>query len=137
MGADLPKKLEELPRTAGVYLFKGQGGEILYVGKARSLRSRVRSYFQEARIDSPRLDRLVDRIDDVQFASTNTEREGLVLENSSIKTHKPRFNVPLGDDKNHPSRRLTLEEGYPRLYVGRHPAPMGTSIPVRMSPRAS
>ncbi|HJS73292.1 MAG TPA: excinuclease ABC subunit UvrC, partial [Vicinamibacteria bacterium] len=125
MGADLRKKLEELPRTAGVYLFKGQGGEILYVGKARALRSRVRSYFQEARVDSPRLDRLVDRIEDVQVVITDTEREALVLENSFIKTHKPRFNVLLRDDKNHPYLKLTLDEGYPRIYVVRHPGSDG------------
>jgi excinuclease ABC subunit C len=121
MGADLERKLEELPRFAGVYLFKGHGGEILYVGKARSLRSRVRSYFQEARVDSPRLDRLVDRIEDVEIVVTDTEREALVLENSLIKTHKPRFNVLLRDDKNHPYLKLTLEEEYPRLYVVRQP----------------
>ena len=121
MGVDLPKKLEDLPRSAGVYLFKGHGSEILYVGKARSLRSRVRSYFQEARVDSPRLDRLVDRVEDVEIVVTDTEREALVLENNLIKTHKPRFNVLLRDDKNHPYLKLTLEEGYPRLYIVRQP----------------
>jgi len=121
MDADLRKKLEDLPRSAGVYLFKGHGGEFLYVGKARSLRSRVRSYFQEARVDSPRLDRLVDRVEDVEIVVTDTEREALVLENSLIKTHKPRFNVLLRDDKNHPYLKLTLEEGYPRLYIVRQP----------------
>jgi excinuclease ABC subunit C len=125
MGAVLRKKLEELPRSAGVYLFKGHGGEILYVGKARSLRSRVRSYFQEARIDSPRLDRLVDRVEDLDIVVTDTEREALVLENSLIKTHKPRFNVLLRDDKNHPYLKLTLEESYPRLYVVRQPGSDG------------
>jgi excinuclease ABC subunit C len=125
MGVDLRKKLEDLPRSAGVYLFKGQGGEILYVGKARSLRSRVRSYFQEARVDSPRLDRLVDRVEDVEIVVTDTEREALVLENSLIKTHKPRFNVLLRDDKNHPYLKLTLEEGYPRLYIVRQPGSDG------------
>ncbi len=125
MALDLRKKLEDLPRSAGVYLFKGHGGEILYVGKARSLRSRVRSYFQEARIDSPRLDRLVDRVEDVEIVVTDTEREALVLENSLIKTHKPRFNVLLRDDKNHPYLKLTLEESYPRLYIVRQPGTDG------------
>ncbi|HEY7817518.1 MAG TPA: excinuclease ABC subunit UvrC, partial [Vicinamibacteria bacterium] len=125
MVAELRQKLEDLPRSAGVYLFKGHGGEILYVGKARAIRSRVRSYFQEARVDSPRLDRLVDRIEDVEIVVTDTEREALVLENSLIKTHKPRFNVLLRDDKNHPYLKLTLEEEYPRLYVVRHPGSDG------------
>jgi excinuclease ABC subunit C len=125
MAGDLRKKLEDLPRSAGVYLFKGHGAEILYVGKARSLRSRVRSYFQEARVDSPRLDRLVDRVEDVEIVITDTEREALVLENSLIKTHKPRFNVLLRDDKNHPFLKLTLEESYPRLYIVRQPGSDG------------
>jgi excinuclease ABC subunit C len=125
MAAELQKKLDELPRSSGVYMFRGHGGEILYVGKARSLRSRVRSYFQEARIDSPRLDRLVDRIEDVEVVVTDTEREALVLENSLIKTHKPRFNVLLRDDKNHPYLKLTLGETYPRLYVVRQPGSDG------------
>jgi excinuclease ABC subunit C len=131
MGGDLQKKLDELPRSSGVYMFRGKGGEILYVGKARSLRSRVRSYFQEARVDSPRLDRLVDRIEDVEIVVTDTEREALVLENSLIKTHKPRFNVLLRDDKNHPYLKLTLGESYPRLYVVRQP---GTDANVYSGP---
>ena len=102
-------------------MFRGRGGEILYVGKARSLRSRVRSYFQDARVDSPRLDRLVTRIEDVDLVVTDTEREALVLENSLIKTHKPRYNVLLRDDKNHPYLKLTLDEDYPRIYVVRQP----------------
>jgi excinuclease ABC subunit C len=121
MAVDLAKKLDELPHSSGVYLFRGHGSEILYVGKARSLKSRVRSYFQEARVDSPRLDRLVERIEDVEIVLTDTEREALVLENSLIKTHKPRFNVLLRDDKNHPYLKLTLGETYPRLYVVRQP----------------
>jgi excinuclease ABC subunit C len=125
MTVDLRQKLVELPTSSGVYLFRGKGGEILYVGKARSLRSRVRSYFQEARVDSPKLDRLVERIRDLEVVVTDTEREALVLENSLIKTHKPRFNVLLRDDKNHPYLKLTLDEAYPRLYVVRQPGSDG------------
>ena len=125
MAMDLQQKLDELPQSSGVYMFRGQGGEILYVGKALSLKSRVRSYFQEARVDSPRLDRLVERLLDVEVVVTDTEREALVLENSLIKTHKPRFNVLLRDDKNHPYLKLTLNEGYPRLYVVRQPGSDG------------
>ncbi len=122
---DLQRKLDQLPQSSGVYMFRGQGGEILYVGKALSLKSRVRSYFQQARVDSPRLDRLVERIVDVEVVVTDTEREALVLENNLIKTHKPRFNVLLRDDKNHPYLKLTLNEGYPRLYVVRQPGSDG------------
>ena len=122
---DLQKKVAELPKSSGVYLFRGEGKEILYVGKARSLRSRVRSYFLDARVESPRLDRLVERVVDVDVVVTDTEREALVLENSLIKTHKPRYNVLLRDDKNHPYLKLTLNEGYPRLYIVRHPGSDG------------
>ncbi len=106
-------------------MFRGRGGEILYVGKALSLRSRVRSYFQSGRIDSPKLDRLVECIEDLDIVLTDTEREALVLENSLIKTHKPRFNILLRDDKNHPYLKLTLNETYPRIYVVRQPGKDG------------
>jgi excinuclease ABC subunit C len=125
MPVDLKQKILDLPKSSGVYLFRGKGGEILYVGKARSLHSRVRSYFQEARVDSPRLERLVERIRDLDVVVTDTEREALVLENSLIKTHKPRFNVLLRDDKNHPYLKLTLDESYPLLYVVRQPGSDG------------
>ena len=68
MPVDLKQKLLDLPQSSGVYLFRDKGGEILYVGKARSLHSRVRSYFQKARVNSPRLDRLVERIRDLEIA---------------------------------------------------------------------
>ena len=125
MPVDLKQKILDLPQSSGVYLFRDKGGEILYVGKARSLHSRVRSYFQEARVDSPRLDRLVERIRDLEIVVTDTEREALVLENSLIKTHKPRFNVLLRDDKNHPYLKFTLDETYPLLYVVRQPGSDG------------
>ncbi|MGH9463583.1 MAG: excinuclease ABC subunit UvrC [Vicinamibacteria bacterium] len=125
MNDALQQKLAELPPSPGVYLFRGRGGEILYVGKARSLKDRVRSYFHGSRIDSPRLDRLVDSILDLDVVATDTEREALVLENSLIKTHKPRYNVLLRDDKNHPYLKLTVGEEYPRIYVVRRPGTDG------------
>ncbi len=121
----LAQKLAELPSTPGVYLFRGRGGQILYVGKARSLKDRVRSYFQGSRIDSPRLDRLIESIRDLEVVATDTEREALVLENSLIKSHKPRYNVLLRDDKNHPYLKLTVGEDYPRVYVVRRPGTDG------------
>ena len=122
---NLKRKLAQLPTNSGVYLFKGAGQEILYVGKARSLRNRVRSYFQNVRETNPRFDRLVECIQDVVVIVTDTEREAFVLENSLIKTHKPRFNVLLRDDKNHPYLKLTIDEGYPRLYIVRQPGSDG------------
>jgi len=121
----LTQKLAELPALSGVYLFRGRGGEILYVGKARSLRDRVRSYFHGSRIDSPRLDRLVASVEDFEIVATDSEREALVLENNLIKTHKPRYNVLLRDDKNHPYLKLSVRETYPRLYVVRRPGSDG------------
>ena len=121
----LAQKLAELPSTPGVYLFRGRGGQILYVGKARSLKDRVRSYFQGSRIDSSRLYRLIESIRDLEVVATDTEREALVLENSLIKTHKPRYNVLLRDDKNHPYLKLTVGEKYPRTYIVRRPGSDG------------
>jgi excinuclease ABC subunit C len=89
------------------------------------LRDRVRSYFHESRIDSPKLDRLIASIQDLEIVATDTEREALVLENNLIKTHKPRYNVLLRDDKNHPYLKLTIQEGYPRIYVVRRPGSDG------------
>ncbi len=125
MNEVVSQKLDELPSTPGVYLFRGRGGQILYVGKARSLRGRVRSYFQRSRIESPRLDRLVEAIRDLEVIATDTEREALVLENNLVKTHKPRYNVLLRDDKNHPYLKLTVNETYPRIYVVRKPGDDG------------
>ena len=125
MNQGLAQKLAELPSTPGVYLFRGRGGQILYVGKARSLKDRVRSYFQGSRIDNPRLDRLIESIRDLEVVATDTEQEALILENSLIKTHKPRYNVLLRDDKNHPYLKLTVGEDYPRIYVVRRPGTDG------------
>ncbi|HLE21933.1 MAG TPA: excinuclease ABC subunit UvrC [Vicinamibacteria bacterium] len=125
MNEVLEQKLAELPSSPGVYLFRGRAGQILYVGKARSLKDRVRSYFHGSRIDSPRLDRLVESIRDLEIVATDTEREALVLENNLIKTHKPRYNVLLRDDKNHPYLKLTVGEDYPRIYIVRRPGTDG------------
>ncbi|HEX6737470.1 MAG TPA: excinuclease ABC subunit UvrC [Vicinamibacteria bacterium] len=118
----LAEKLETLPTRPGVYVFRNSGGEVLYVGKARVLRDRVRSYFQAARPLDPRLDALRGEISDLELVVTDSEMEALALENNFIKRHQPRYNVLLRDDKNHPYLKLTLGEEYPRLYVVRRPA---------------
>lgn len=125
MNEVVSQKLAELPSSPGVYLFRGRGRQILYVGKARCLRDRVRSYFQESRVESPKLDRLVEAVEDLEIIATDTEREALVLENNLVKTHKPRYNVMLRDDKNHPYLKLTANEEYPRIYVVRSPGTDG------------
>jgi len=115
----LQEKLETLPLKPGVYLFKDRAGAVVYVGKARVLRDRVRSYFQAGRVSDPLRDALAADIADLDLVVTDTEMEALALENNFIKRHQPRYNVLLRDDKNHPWLKLTLEEEYPRLYVVR------------------
>ncbi|MFO0762197.1 MAG: excinuclease ABC subunit UvrC [Byssovorax sp.] len=122
----LDAKLELLPKTPGVYLFKDKQGEVLYVGKAKSLRSRVRSYFQEGGSDTryfiPILQRIVA---DLETMVTATEKEAAVLENELIKQHKPRFNVKLRDDKDFLCLRLDTKAEWPRLETVRRPSPDG------------
>jgi excinuclease ABC subunit C len=124
---DLQAKLESLPLRPGVYLFKDAEGAIVYVGKARVLRDRVRSYFQASRPIDPRKGTMVADIADLDLVVTDSEMEALALENNLIKRHKPRYNVLLRDDKNHPYLKLTLAEDYPRLHVVRRPAEDGNA----------
>jgi excinuclease ABC subunit C len=123
----LAEKLEQLPTRPGVYLFKGADGAILYVGKARVLRDRVRSYFQAARPAELHKSRMVEEIADLDLVVTDSETEALALENNLIKRHKPPYNLRLRDDKNHPYLKLTLAEEYPRLYVVRRPSEDGNA----------
>ncbi len=123
----LGEKLEQLPNRPGVYLFKGADGAILYVGKARVLRDRVRSYFQASRPTELHKTRLVEEIADLDLVVTDSEMEALALENNLIKRHKPPYNLRLRDDKNHPYLKLTLAEEYPRLYVVRRPSEDGNA----------
>jgi excinuclease ABC subunit C len=123
----LAEKLEQLPTRPGVYLFKDAGGRILYVGKARVLRDRVRSYFQASRPAELHKSRMVEEIEDLELVVTDSEMEALALENNLIKRHKPPYNVRLRDDKNHPYLKLTLAETYPRLHVVRRPGEDGNA----------
>lgn len=111
--------LDNLPKLPGIYIMKDNRGEILYIGKAKSLHSRVRSYFQNARTLPPRTRIFLDKVDDIKFLTTKTETEALILESNFIKKHKPRYNVLLKDDKHYPYLRLTTNEAYPRLEVVR------------------
>jgi excinuclease ABC subunit C len=116
---DLQQKAAGLPESPGVYLFKDAGGTILYVGKAQSLRTRVRSYFLESRWVDAKTGSLVREIADLETIVVDNEREALALENQLIKRHKPKFNVLLRDDKTYPYIRFTAFEKYPRVYVTR------------------
>jgi excinuclease ABC subunit C len=116
---ELREKVASLPLQPGVYLFQDAGGAILYVGKARSLRSRVRSYFLEASWQDAKTGSLVREIADLQYIVVDNEKEALALENNLIKQHKPKFNVLLRDDKTYPYIRYTAFEKFPRVYVTR------------------
>jgi excinuclease ABC subunit C len=116
---ELRDKVDQLPQQPGVYLFKDAGGVILYVGKAQSLRSRVRSYFLESSWQDAKTGSLVREIADLEFIVVDNEKEALALENILIKKHKPKFNILLRDDKTYPYIRYTAYEKFPRVYVTR------------------
>lgn len=118
---DLEAKLAQMPSQPGVYLMKNDEGTILYVGKAKNLRSRVRSYFRKSGDGRFRMQFLIPNVDDIEFLVTDTEKEALILENTLIKEHKPRFNVNLRDDKTYVNLRLDPRDKYPRLTVVRRP----------------
>jgi excinuclease ABC subunit C len=115
----LRAKLDALPERPGVYLYRGVSGELLYVGKAKSLRSRVRSYFQPSAQHPPRTSRLVEEIADLEFIVVDTELEAVILEANLIKRERPPFNIVLRDDKSFPYLKLTLEDVYPRVSLVR------------------
>ncbi|OGQ36954.1 MAG: excinuclease ABC subunit C [Deltaproteobacteria bacterium RIFCSPHIGHO2_12_FULL_43_9] len=114
-------KVDNLPKSPGVYLFKDSKGDVIYVGKAKSLRNRVGSYFQISRDKGVKLARLVERIRDLDTIVTDNELEALILESTLIKDHKPKFNVTLKDDKSYPYLRITIQEKFPGVYVWRQP----------------
>ena len=115
----LKQRAEDLPARPGVYLFKDAAGKPIYVGKAKSLRHRVRSYFQESRPGDEKRDRLLDAAADLETILVDNEKEAMALENNLIKQFKPRYNVLLRDDKTYPYIKLTLQERFPRVYVTR------------------
>jgi excinuclease ABC subunit C len=116
---DPQQKATGLPESPGVYLFKDAGGNVLYVGKARSLRNRVRSYFLESRWVDAKTGSLVREIADLETIVVGNEREALALEHNLIKQYKPKFNVLLRDDKTYPYIKFTASEKYPRVYFTR------------------
>jgi excinuclease ABC subunit C len=116
---DLLQKVSSLPTEPGVYLFKDFMGKVLYVGKARSLRQRVRSYFLDSKVLDAKTGSLMREIADFDYIVVDNEREALALENNLIKQNKPKFNVMLRDDKTYPYIRYTAFEKFPRVYVTR------------------
>ncbi len=116
MNEKIQSVLNSLPHKPGIYLMKDAEGTILYVGKAISLHSRVRSYFQESTDLSPKNRSMVAKIDDIEFIVVKNEVEALVLESNFIKQHRPKYNVLLRDDKSYPYIKVSLSEDFPRVY---------------------
>jgi excinuclease ABC subunit C len=124
MDSELDAKIAGAPRSPGVYLMKDGAGEILYVGKARDLKARVRAYF--ARTDArAMIPFLVSRIRDMEFIITGTEKEALILENNLIKEYRPRYNVDFRDDKAYFNIRIDPTEPFGRFQLVRRPKPDG------------
>jgi excinuclease ABC subunit C len=115
----LEQKLNNLPSSPGVYLFKDKKGTILYVGKAGNIKHRVGSYFQKPAEKDLKTLTMVEKVADIDTMVTDTEKEAFILEDTLIKTHRPRYNVKLRDDKNYPCLKLSLEEEYPTLCIVR------------------
>ncbi len=127
MTTTLDDKLDRLPDRPGVYLYKDAKAQVIYVGKAASLKSRVRSYFQESRPHDPKTDALVRGIRDVDYIVTDNELEALMLEATLVRKHRPRYNIILRDDKHYPFLKLTTNEPFPRLVVARRVASDGAT----------
>jgi excinuclease ABC subunit C len=115
----LAEKLERLPASPGVYIFRNSSADPIYVGKAKSLRSRVRSYFQPAAQHAPRIARMVTEIADLEIIVVGSELEALILESNLIKRERPPYNVVLRDDKHFPYLRLSIKDQYPRVSLVR------------------
>src|SRR5438045_6110490 len=116
---DLQQKIRSSPASPGVYLYKNAEGEVIYVGKAKSLRHRVSSYFHEGRVADAKTGTLIREAVDVDYIVVANNKEALALENHLIKQKQPRFNILLRDDKTYPYVKLTLGERFPRVYVTR------------------
>ncbi len=116
---DFETKIRSLPASPGVYLYKNAEGEIIYVGKAKNLRARVRTYFAEGGAADAKTGSLLREAADLEYILVDNEKEALALENNLIKQKKPRFNILLRDDKTYPYVKLTAFERYPRVYVTR------------------
>ena len=116
---DIKENLKNLPDTPGVYLHKDRLGNIIYVGKAVSLRNRVRQYFQSTKNMAPKVRSMVSQIAEFEYITAGSETEALILECNLIKEYHPKYNISLRDDKSYPYVKVTLAEPYPRVYVTR------------------
>ena len=115
---NIKEELKKLPHKPGVYIMH-EGDLILYVGKAVDLHNRVRQYFQSPKGKSPKILRMVQRVEYFEYIVTDTEMEALILENNLIKEHRPPYNTMLKDDKQYPYIKVTTQEAYPRIFKTR------------------
>ena len=116
---NIEEELKKLPARPGVYIMHDASDAIIYVGKAISLKNRVRQYFQTSRNKGVKIERMVTQIARFEYIITDSELEALVLECNLIKEHRPKYNTMLKDDKSYPFIRLTVEEDYPRILFAR------------------
>lgn len=116
---NIKEQLKKLPENPGVYLMKDQWGNIIYIGKAKVLKDRVTSYFRGINSHPPKVKAMVAVIHEFEYIMTDTEMEALILEQTLIKRHKPKFNILLKDDKQYPFIKVTVEERYPRIFMTR------------------
>jgi excinuclease ABC subunit C len=138
------EQLRQLPSSPGVYLMRDADGKIIYVGKAANLQHRVRSYFGTSQKLSPKIERMVERIADIDYFVTSSEQEALILELNLIKRHHPHYNVRLKDDKTFPYLKISLNEEWPRIYFtrrveedgGRYFGPFASARSVRQTLKA-
>lgn len=122
----LTEKIQSFPKTPGVYWMKDANGEVLYVGKAKDLRDRVKAYFRKEGKGRYQIDFLMQRTAKIDYCTTRNEQEALLLEEKLIKKHKPRYNLSLRDDKTYPSLKLNLRHPFPGLFVTRRLAKDGS-----------
>ncbi len=116
---DIQEELKKLPDKPGVYLMKDETGTVIYVGKARVLKNRVRQYFQASASHTPKVTAMVAKINEFEYIVTDSELEALILECNLIKDKKPRYNILLKDDKSYPYIKITMNEDYPRIFMTR------------------
>src|SRR3989344_2145448 len=130
----LIESIKGLPQYPGVYLLKGSKGEVLYIGKAKNIRSRVRSYFRDTTDTRYTVKFLASKVSDIEYLITTNEKEALILEDTLLKKYKPRYNIRLKDDKTYVSIKLTLSEKYPRILITRQIKKEGGRSPLKPAP---
>ena len=119
MKATIKETLKNLPDSPGVYIMRDQDDKVIYVGKAKVLKNRIRSYFRKMKDRDVKTATLVSNVQSLEYIVTHTEEEALILENTLIKRYRPKYNILLKDDKTYPHIRISVQEDYPRIEIVR------------------